>query len=68
MAAENFEEAKAKIKLKPEFKAKRMHVDGILEIQAVEGFKIELSFDESLCDQTHIVSLKHRDLAPKASS
>lgn len=65
VSAESFEEARAKAKALPEFQAKRMHVDGLQEIQAVSGFKVHLEHDLSLDGQTQIINFKHRDLAPK---
>jgi hypothetical protein len=66
VAAESFEEARAKAKLIPEFQSKRMHVDGLQEIQAVNGFRIHLEQDAGLENQTRILNFKHRDLAPKS--
>lgn len=63
VSAENFDEARAKAKQLPEFQAKRMHVDGLQEIQAVGGFKIHLEYDANLENKTHIINFKHRDLA-----
>lgn len=65
VSAENFEEARLKAKQLPEFKAKRMHVDGLQEIQAVDGFQVHLEHNVGLNNQTKIVNFKHRDLAPK---
>jgi hypothetical protein len=65
VAAESFEEARKKAKEMPEFKSKRMHVDGLQEISAVNGHRVTLSKDISLEDQTVLTSHKHRDLAPK---
>ena len=65
VAAESFEEAKLKAKLIPEFQAKRMHVDGLQEVEAVNGYKLSLEQDTALNGQTIILNNKHRDLAPK---
>lgn len=65
LAAQSFEEARAKAKEIPEFKAKRMHVDGLQEIQAVDGYKLSLQSDSSLEGKSRIVNVKHRDLATK---
>lgn len=64
VAAESFEDARTKAKLLKEFQAKRMHVDGLQEIQAVDGFKIQLEPDATLINKTMIINFKHRDLAP----
>jgi len=65
IAAENFDEARTKVKALPEFKQRHMHVDGVQEIAAVGGFKIELTRDESLREETIVHNFKHRDLAPQ---
>jgi hypothetical protein len=68
VAAESFEEARAKARLLPDFQKKRMHVDGLQEIAAVDGYRIQLSQDPSIAGQTILLNHKHRDLAPKAGS
>ena len=68
VAATSFEEARIKAKQLPEFSAKRMHVDGLQEIAAVGGYRIQLAEDLSLENQTLILNHKHRDLAPKPTS
>lgn len=65
VSAESFEDARAKAKLIPEFQGKRMHVDGLQEVQAVNGFRVHLEHDSRLENKTHIINFKHRDLAPK---
>ncbi len=67
VAAESFEDARLKAKLLPDFKNKRMHVDGLQEIQAVEGLRVELKQEPNLKGATIVVNHKHRDLAPKPS-
>ena len=42
VVAENIKEAKTKIKGINEFKDKKMHIDGILEIQNIGNFSIKL--------------------------
>lgn len=66
VAATSFEEARLKAKELPPFKSKRMHVDGIQEIEAVSGHRVTLERAEALNpDETKIVSSHHRDLAPR---
>lgn len=67
VAASSNEEARAQAKRLPDFKVKRMHIDGLQEISAVTGFRIELTEDSTLGEKTVIISHKHRDLAPKQS-
>lgn len=68
VAAENFEDARGRAKLLPDFQKKRMHVDGVQEIEAVDGFRVEMKPDESLGGQTIVKSSRHRDLAPKPAT
>lgn len=65
VAAESFEDARAKVKLEPDFQRKKMHVDGLQLIEAVRGYRVELREDPALEGKTEIVSSRHRDLAPK---
>jgi hypothetical protein len=65
VAAESFEDARARVKTISEFQAKRMHVDGLQEVQAVGGFRLHLEQDASLNGLTQIIHVKHRDLAAK---
>lgn len=68
VAAENFEEARLKAKALPEFKAKRMHIDGLQELAAIGGFRIELTSDQALNGQSQILNYKHRELAPQPTA
>jgi hypothetical protein len=42
VAAEDFDDARARAKALSEFKAHKMHVDGLIEISQVEGYRVEL--------------------------
>lgn len=48
VAAEDFTEAKSKAKVLPEFKTKKMHVDGVLQLEAATGFRVVLAEDAAL--------------------
>lgn len=65
LSADSFEDAKLKAKEIPQFKDKKMHIDGLQEVNAVDGHRIRLEQDLSLKDQSDIVNFKHRDLASK---
>lgn len=41
IVASTAKEAKSKAQARPDFQERRMHIDGILEIEEVEGFKIK---------------------------
>lgn len=66
VAANSFEDARMQAKMIPEFKAKRMHVDGLQEVSAVNGHRVQLQEDLTLQGETIILNHKHRDLAPKS--
>ena len=61
VAAENFESAKTKVRLEPEFKKKKMHVDGLQEIELVNGYIVKLVSDQHRLNQTVLNSNRHRD-------
>jgi hypothetical protein len=65
VAAESFEDARARVKLHPDFQRKRMHVDGLQRIESVQGCHVELREDAALGGATRLSSHRHRDLAPK---
>ena len=56
VSAETFEDARVRAKQIPEFAVKRMHIDGLQEIQAVNGFRVHLEHESSLDNKTLIVS------------
>jgi hypothetical protein len=65
VVAESFEDARKTAKLLPEFQQKRMHIDGLQEIQAVQGYSITLHQSPELQGESIVISNKHRELAPK---
>lgn len=69
VAANDFDEARTRAKEIPDFKSKRMHVDGVQQIDAVLGHRVRLERDPSMTeDQNDIRSHRHRDLAPKPAA
>lgn len=68
VAAADEAEAKVRAKARPEFQAKRMHVDGLEEIEAVDGYRLNLSADSALEGRTLVRGYQHRELAPKKSN
>ena len=65
VTAENFEAARGKVKDLTEFKNKKMHIDGLQEIQQVGGYKILLELNPNNDTNTKIINYKQRELAPK---
>ena len=47
VVAENIKEAKNKARKKTIFKKKKMHIDGIQELNIIDGFRIELVSEKS---------------------
>ena len=66
--AEDFENARLKAKSLPTFQNKRMHLDGLQALEAVQGFEISLAHNETLQGEDRITNFKHRELAPKNPS
>jgi hypothetical protein len=66
VAAESFEDARARVKLEPDFQKKKMHVDGLQMIEAAQGYRVALQLDESLSGESRVTSSRHRELAPKS--
>jgi hypothetical protein len=64
VAAGSFAEAKAKAKALPDFKGKRMHVDTLTRIDAVEGMAVKLRAAPELEGETVLVA--HSAWARKA--
>ncbi len=65
VAAESFEDARSRAKENPVFNSKRMHVDGLQEIEAIDGYRVSLMADASLNGSSRVLSSRHRDLATK---
>jgi hypothetical protein len=65
VAADDVESARLAARELPDFKAKKMHVDGIQEVQAVGGHRVRLEADSQLDGRTVVVSNRNRELAPK---
>jgi hypothetical protein len=62
VAARDFDEARAKARLNPLFKEKKMHLDGLQEVAAVDGYRVVLEKDPSLAGKSSISSFHKRDL------
>jgi hypothetical protein len=63
--AESFDDARAKVKLEPDFQKKRMHVDGLQLVEALKGYRVSLTHESQLEGLSLVTSSRHRDLAPK---
>jgi hypothetical protein len=68
VAAESFEDARARVKTEPEFLKMKMHVDGLQLIEAAQGYRVDLVSDPALEGRSRVMSSRHRDLAPKKTT
>lgn len=66
VVAENAQAARLKVKERDDVKKFRMHVDGIIEINQIEGYKISL--EKTANDSSDLAVTAHRDLAPTPAS
>jgi hypothetical protein len=64
LVATSVEEARLKAKQLPEYQARRMHIDGVQEIQSVDGYDVQLQLNSALAGKTVVINTKHRELAP----
>ena len=62
VVAQDLEGAKKKVREEPSFILKKMHIDGIQEIQVVNGHQITVEKISELEDQNQIENICHRDL------
>lgn len=68
IAATSFEEARAKAKAQGIEQGQKVHIDGMLRIDAVEGFAVTLQESPELNGRSVLASNKERELAPKPLS
>ncbi len=61
IVASNIEEAKKKVRDVSSFKKKKMHIDGIQEIQSIDGYDLSLTKRENVQSST-INNIPFRDL------
>jgi hypothetical protein len=61
----SFEEARSNAKRHQIFRSKRMHVDGIQQIVAVQGWTVALQQSSPSNEDTLLISNTHRELAPR---
>lgn len=66
VAATSPQEAKKIVKAMPIYEAKKMHTDGVQEIQAVSGHHVRLEEDAALVGATQVRSYSYNDLNPAA--
>jgi hypothetical protein len=62
VTAESFESARRRVRENTIFSKRRMHIDGMEEIEAVNGSRIRLEIDPALEGKTVTTASRHRDL------
>jgi len=65
VTATSFEDAKAQVKALKQFRSKHMHIDGIQEVVAVNGYRLNLVEDLTLQGKTQLMNLKYGSRAPQ---
>lgn len=65
VVAESFEQARAKAKQNALYQEKRMHVDGLQQLDAIDGFRLNLTEDTTLAGQSQMLTDRYRGLAAK---
>lgn len=65
VAAEDFDQARARAKELPEFKELNMHIDGMQRIDSVSGHEIIMKRRPALANKTVIVQHRKRGHPPK---
>lgn len=61
VVAESLEAAKEKVRLEAIFQKKKMHIDGIQEVNTVSGFEVKMIQNGALNAATKITAHLHRD-------
>ncbi|MGZ3695608.1 MAG: DUF1543 domain-containing protein [Bdellovibrionota bacterium] len=67
VAAPDAEAAKFSAKQNAEFKEKKMHIDGLQEIEAIDGYRLHLEKEIDLQGKSLVHGLRFRELAPRPS-
>lgn len=62
VVAETLQEAKEKVRKNTHFLSRKMHIDGIQEIEKIDGYKIQLIATGMPTAETQVHSHCHRDL------
>ncbi len=57
----DLDEAKKKVRKTPQFAAKKMHIDGVQEITAIDGYQLTFVKNAPL-EQAGIQNIRYRDL------
>ena len=59
--------ARLKAKSLEEVKSKKMHIDGLVEVSTVDGFRINLVEDSTLNSKSELKVITHRELSTKTT-
>jgi Domain of Unknown Function (DUF1543) len=67
VVAEDFAEARMRVKKNPIFLNKRMHIDGLQQVEAIDGYRVNLDLDKELDGRSQVLSHRYNELLPKKS-
>lgn len=65
VVAESFEDARVQAKKNPLFRDRRMHIDGLQQLDAISGYRVVLEQDTALDGRTQIESSRFRNVTTK---
>jgi len=64
VVAQDFGDARARAKKNPQFQQKRMHIDGLQQLDAIDGFRVSLDLDKELDGRSQVQNHRYNDLPP----
>ena len=67
VVAEDFQQARIKAKEHSLYQGKKMHIDGLQQLEAIEGFRVILESDASLEGKSRVRVDRYRGLAQKTA-
>ena len=67
VVAQSFQEAREKAKQDTQFRKRKMHIDGIQMLEAIDGYRVALEEDASLEGKSDVQTDRYRGLAPRNS-
>jgi hypothetical protein len=67
VVAEDFADARIRAKQDPVFQGKKMHIDGLQQLDAIDGYRVVLDLDKDLDGRSEVQSHRYNDMLPKKS-
>ncbi len=67
VVAKSFEDARQRAKQDPLFRKRRMHIDGLQLLEAIDGYRLALEEDSTLEGKSRVQTDRYRGLAPRST-